>query len=171
MRGSTMAIIIKNEADSRDTFVVKCRNCGRELSYNRADLKIHRNYPNGFIYCPVCKAPNAHNENNIFEKGEEIEKKEFENYETESLIKRIRSLKNQFTLFVTIGILSIAVGGILLGFFIQLICSDPRYESLWGLLFIPSFMIPCGIPLVILAFVLEKRIKKYNYILGKITQK
>lgn len=55
-----------------DIFKVKCTHCGREIKYGRKDIRQHRRWPNGFIYCPGCKAPIGHDENNLFESGQEV---------------------------------------------------------------------------------------------------
>ena len=67
-----MAIKIENHNSAYDVFKVTCPSCGRALSYERMDVRSHRRWPNGFIYCPGCKAPIGHNEANLFKTGEEI---------------------------------------------------------------------------------------------------
>lgn len=68
-----MAVKIESQNCANDVFKVTCPSCGRALSYERRDVKSHRRWPNGYIYCPGCKAPIGHNEANLFKTGDEID--------------------------------------------------------------------------------------------------
>ena len=39
------------------TLATNCIYCGRQVTAYAEDFHSHRNYPEGFIYCPVCKKP------------------------------------------------------------------------------------------------------------------
>ena len=38
-------------------FVTTCFNCGHEVTARAEQFAQHRNYPEGFIYCPICRKP------------------------------------------------------------------------------------------------------------------
>ncbi|MDO4207582.1 MAG: hypothetical protein Q4D15_08330 [Lachnospiraceae bacterium] len=37
--------------------VTTCFYCGHQISAHAEDFSVHRRYPEGFIYCPVCHKP------------------------------------------------------------------------------------------------------------------
>lgn len=55
-----------------DLFEVKCTYCGTTLTYQRKDVAPHRRWPNGYIYCPNCRRPIGHSEDQLIRSGEEI---------------------------------------------------------------------------------------------------
>ena len=38
-----------------------CLHCGRQVDTNLESFVTHRNFPEGFIYCPICKKPISRN--------------------------------------------------------------------------------------------------------------
>ena len=59
-----MAIkVIKENTDRNSKYKVSC-GCGSVIEYTGSDLRYHRNYPEGYIYCPVCGQPVAHDKKN-----------------------------------------------------------------------------------------------------------
>lgn len=63
---------VANNTGVYDVFKTKCKHCGREITYGRRDIRPHRRWPDGFIYCPACKQPMGHDEGNMFQTGEEV---------------------------------------------------------------------------------------------------
>lgn len=45
-------------AQNRDKIMVgTCVHCHNPVSARIVDFRTHKNYPEGFIYCPICKKP------------------------------------------------------------------------------------------------------------------
>ena len=49
--------VIKAPATPPGIVAVQCPHCGQHIEYYRSDVRPHRNYPNGFVYCPNCSRP------------------------------------------------------------------------------------------------------------------
>ena len=60
-----MAIEILSNGNRGNEYVVECPICKSKIRYLGIDIKYHRRYPDGFIYCPRCRSPIAHNEKNL----------------------------------------------------------------------------------------------------------
>ena len=43
------------------SYTTNCVKCGRVISAQTKDFRPHGRFPEGFIYCPVCKAPISKN--------------------------------------------------------------------------------------------------------------
>lgn len=43
------------------TYVTNCPFCGRSVGCKIQDFQKHKRYPEGFLYCPVCKHPISFN--------------------------------------------------------------------------------------------------------------
>ena len=43
------------------TYVANCLYCGRPVSCKFQDFQNHKRYPEGFLYCPICKHPISRN--------------------------------------------------------------------------------------------------------------
>lgn len=41
----------------KSAYYVECPNCNFGIRYDLSDVRSHRKWPNGFIYCPNCKKP------------------------------------------------------------------------------------------------------------------
>lgn len=41
----------------KSAYYVECPNCNFGIRYDLGDVRSHRKWPNGFIYCPNCKKP------------------------------------------------------------------------------------------------------------------
>ena len=67
-----MSVQVTDKSGIHDRFKTKCPYCGRELTYDRRNVRPHRRWPNGFIFCPGCKRPIGHNEANLFQSGDEV---------------------------------------------------------------------------------------------------
>ena len=46
------------------TYKKTCENCSTTVTYNDYNLDFRPWFPDGFVYCPTCKKPLRHNENN-----------------------------------------------------------------------------------------------------------
>ena len=151
-----MAIVVENDSNSKDRFKVKCNCCGRELSYSRADVKLHRRWPNGFIYCPGCKTPIGHIEDNLVERGTEREKQSVQNLSLDSLNKSLKILNKRATLFTVLASCLLFLGGMLLAFLILKITSVGNRDSEMFysyFMIIPILLLLSGIPFIPLAIV------------------
>ena len=42
-------------------YIATCFNCGYQISAKYMDFTPHSRYPEGFVYCPVCKKPCSRN--------------------------------------------------------------------------------------------------------------
>ena len=38
-------------------FIATCHHCHNEVECSAEDFEEHRNFPEGFVYCPICKKP------------------------------------------------------------------------------------------------------------------
>ena len=62
-----MAIkIVEDKSKLRKDALYKatCSRCGVVVEYTGYDVSFHRNFPKGFIYCPKCRKPIAHLDEN-----------------------------------------------------------------------------------------------------------
>ena len=59
-----MAIRVTKTADQDAYYAIKCEYCGCEFEYQKEDLGYRPWYRHGFIYCPSCKRPLRHKEEN-----------------------------------------------------------------------------------------------------------
>ena len=87
-------------------YKVTCPVCGTVVEYLKRDVSIHRRFPNGFVYCPRCKNPLAHNEDNST--GDIVNIKE------EDQKKRENRIAIFIVIVVALMILALIVTGILL---------------------------------------------------------
>lgn len=110
-----MAIEVKSSAGKFDRFETKCPHCGKKLSYSRENVRAHVRWPNGFIYCPGCKRPIGHNEDNLVEKGEDIVKAKAnkEGADVERLERQVRQMRAPKIVMFAVGIPVLVVGAIL----------------------------------------------------------
>ena len=46
-------------------FKATCPKCGATIEYLGRDVSIHRNFPKGYVYCPKCRNPIAHDKENF----------------------------------------------------------------------------------------------------------
>lgn len=56
------------ETQDPTTYKVKCEYCGAVVEYTRADMGWRPWFPKGYVYCPKCKKPLRHSEDNKIEK-------------------------------------------------------------------------------------------------------
>lgn len=179
-----MAITVENATpiNRYDRFKVQCPRCGRELSYSRRDVLSHRRWPNGFIYCPGCKTPIGHREDNLVESGEiyaekeavrkkEEKKKLAEQYTQEELEKEIAKYSVQKVVFLPIGITLMVIGLILVMVFNNLSAQNvdplnPNPQNMY-LLFssLASLIFAGGLVFFIIALVLFSKVKKRKELL------
>lgn len=53
-------LVTKNNSQVKandDLYVTQCFRCGREIRAELKHFRPHGRYPEGFIYCPVCRTP------------------------------------------------------------------------------------------------------------------
>ena len=175
-----MAIIVENATrpNRYDHFKVKCRRCGRELSYTRRDVLSHRRWPNGFIYCPVCKTPNGHMEDNLVESGEIYEEKEAvrkkeekkklaEQFTKDELEKEIAKYSAQKVVFLPIGIVLMAISFTFIAISGAIAKQNPDIEKLLAILStaVAPFVFAAGSVLFIIALVLIGKVKRRKELL------
>lgn len=154
-----MAIKIENDLATNDVFNARCNHCGRIISYQRKDLRIHRNYPKGFIYCPSCKAPIAHLEENFVRHGESLGgEQDSYNYE------QIRGYRIAKILLFSFGIPLLVLGPALLTLAALKITDLSTTTA--GIIFVFPFSI--GLSMVILGGVFSKKIRRYQIANGKV---
>ena len=60
-----MAIEIIEKGNLYKKYAATCPVCQAKIQYLGSDLRVHRNFPNGYVYCPGCNNPIAHNEANF----------------------------------------------------------------------------------------------------------
>ena len=174
-----MAVKVENTTPIHrsDRFKVQCRRCGRELSYCRRDVLSHRRWPNGFIYCPICKTPNGHREDNLVESGQVYEineaarkqeetKKLAEQYSIDGLKEEISRYSIIKTVFFIIGIPLMAISFT----FIAISGTLPIHDSDLKLFAILSttvapFVFAVGSALFIIALVLTSKVRKRKELL------
>ena len=175
-----MAITVENATpiNRYDRFKVQCPRCGRELSYSRRDVLAHRRWPNGFIYCPGCKTPIGHREDNFIESGEEYEAKEIarkqeirketaKKFSKEELENDIEKYSKQRKLFFALGIPLMSVGLIAVMVVNYISIANPGNEGLFASIStLLSFVFAGGLVLFILALVLGGKIKQRRGLLA-----
>ena len=162
-----MAIRIENEAGAYDRFQITCSHCGRVISYSRKDIKVHRRWPNGFIYCPACKAPIGHDENNLSAQGADVIEKEMlsekEQKDRSAIAAQIRAYKVPKIILLSIGIPTLVLGAILTAF-----CWAPNSEAgMLGMLIPGLFLFSVGLFMVIFGGAFARRIKARQAYLAK----
>ena len=59
----------KKESNYCNQYLAECSFCHSKITYLGLDISFHRNYPNGYVYCPKCRRPIAHVEDNLFKGG------------------------------------------------------------------------------------------------------
>lgn len=50
-------------------FITTCHFCNHEVICRAEDFREHRNYPEGYVYCPVCKKPLSINAFRVVNEG------------------------------------------------------------------------------------------------------
>ena len=55
-------------------FDTTCFYCGHEIECTAEDFSIHRNYPEGFVYCPICRKPLSKKLFEVVEEQENVQK-------------------------------------------------------------------------------------------------
>ena len=102
---------VANNAGVYDVFKVKCIHCGREITYGRRDIRPHRRWPNGFIYCPGCKVPIGHEESNMFQTGEEVLEKRAQEIQRRAEARgNVKALPSQAKTFRVLKIVLLVTG-------------------------------------------------------------
>ena len=148
-----MAIKIINNGNRLDWFNAKCPHCGTELKYARYDVLAHVRWPKGFIYCPNCRNPIGHEEENLCQKEEE-----YKASIPESTAKIYRTQLKIFKLlrriFIPVGLLTMIVLTMVLSIIYS---KDPTTHD--GLLFWIGFSFLFGLSLLIAAGVFKTLIK------------
>lgn len=118
---------VTDKSGSYDYFETKCLHCGNKIRYSRKDIRAHRRWPDGFIYCPKCKSPIGHKEeynvgNRLVDKEKLLQEQDLElrnlannlNKEEINNIKRkIDAYRIIRLIFLLLGI-SLMIGGTLL---------------------------------------------------------
>lgn len=190
-----MSIKIENTINVNDHFKVTCSSCGRNLSYDRSDIRYHKRFPNGFIYCPGCKAPVAHSEENLVKTGEQIRseqianekllrEKEQRNAEIKrereirernnpDLIKKsIKDLKSTRSLFIKIGVPVLVIGVLIViaCSILSIIYYNELQKELHPIIALGCFLGIGGIVLLVFAGIFNGKIKNREYQLRKIEE-
>lgn len=107
----------KKENNLCNQYLAECPFCHSKITYLGLDISFHRNYPNGYVYCPKCRRPIAHNEENIFDNGkpaeeikqiaiEELEKQKMEAAKSKNVATIIGSI------FMLGAVVALAIGAI-----------------------------------------------------------
>ena len=55
-------------------FVTTCFNCGHEVRVRVEQFSEHRNYPEGYVYCPICKKPLSKKLFEVVDEKEDVQK-------------------------------------------------------------------------------------------------
>lgn len=164
-----MAKIVDNKG-YYDYFEVKCQHCGSIVRYSRKEIRAHRRWPNGFVYCPKCKNPIGHFEQTL--KGNALEDKKVNETATKAsqmesvrLISKeeYRTYKDSLSSIQSFRILFLIFGILLIvgGFILFLIGSAEVIPPAAGIL-IGLFAIHIGIGLLIMRGAFLKRLYFYK---------
>lgn len=110
-----MAIQVTKDTGKYDRFKAKCKYCGKEITYGRNNVRPHRRWPNGFVYCPGCKRPIGHEESNLEISGEELLKQSAiaQNVDADKLERQIRKLRVPKIVLLAVGIPVLVIGAVL----------------------------------------------------------
>lgn len=168
-----MAIVIENVENEKDKFKIKCQCCGRDLTYLRSDIKSHRRWPNGFVYCPGCGTPNGHNEENIILHGEEIEKQNVAKLSIEKLLEEHRKYKKLSIILAIISSILIIAGLIAFLFLLLKITSvgNAHDERIYGLFLpIPITFFFIGLFLLPITIISHIKLGRINVLISKKAQ-
>ena len=154
-----MAIKIENEDRTYDRFQTTCSHCGRVLSYSRKDIKSHRRWPNGFIYCPACKAPIGHSEEYLVSKGEEVAEKEIAEEKAAKERRAVAATVRAYRVPMII-LLAFGIPTLLLGVILSALCPLPgSEEGMIGMLIPGLIFTVMGLAMVIIAIVFAGKVK------------
>ena len=95
-----MAIRVVDDRPATNKYAGKCQFCNCEFEYLSTDIRYHRNYRNGFIYCPRCEKPfNHENAKMIEEDITKVKSEDLETYQLRRSYKKFRNLRNFFIIF------------------------------------------------------------------------
>lgn len=110
-----MAIQVTKDTGKYDRFKAKCKYCGKEITYGRNNVRPHRRWLNGFVYCPGCKRPIGHEESNLEISGEELLKQSAiaQNVDADKLERQIRKLHAPKIVLLAVGIPVLVIGAVL----------------------------------------------------------
>ena len=144
-----MAIQVTKDTGKYDRFKAKCKYCGKEITYGRNNVRPHRRWPNGFVYCPGCKRPIGHEESNLEISGEELLKQSaiVQNVDADKLERQIRKLRAPKIVLLAVGIPVMVIFAILttILFFYGL----RGIGGAWLYFFIYFFLFHLGLSMVI----------------------
>lgn len=162
----------KKENNLCNQYIAECSFCGSKITYLGLDIKFHRNYPLGFIYCPKCRRPIPHKEENRFEGGtspEEIKTKIVDN-----LTKQKDTTKKAKTKAMIIGVsLFVITVAMCIVSFIGAFKSQSDIAFLYTLLlFLGILGLMAAIAIIAASStVYENRLKRIDDILNKLNAK
>ena len=88
-----------------------CECCHAVIQYLGRDVAYHRNFPKGFVYCPNCRRPIPHLEENRCEKDATPE--EIKQLDEQEMKKGLGA-----TFIVAIALLALIVGATLIGLYL-----------------------------------------------------
>ena len=92
----------ENIIDGSAKFKVTCPKCGALIEYLGHDVSIHKRFPRGYVYCPKCRNPIAHDKDNYT--GEVASKEELTKEANKNGIGALLMF-----LFVLLGITAIVI--------------------------------------------------------------
>ena len=159
-----MPVQILENGNLCNKYVAECPVCKSKVTYLGLDVKAHRNYPSGFVYCPKCRRPIAHDENNMTTDGpspDSIRAQIINN-----LLAQRKQVSKQGRSFVIFGAILFALGLVMLISGIVGIATDDSNASLilytMSLSFSSIFMIG-GIGLMVsMSVTRNNRVERIN---------
>ena len=93
-------------------YEVTCECCHAVIQYLGRDVSYHRNFPKGFVYCPNCRRPLAHKEENRCEVDATPEEmKELEKQEAKQGLEAVIVVG----IILTVAIVAFTILGLYLG--------------------------------------------------------
>lgn len=107
-----MAVKIIESGNACNKYIAECPVCRSKISYLGLDIRGHRNFPNGYIYCPRCRRPIPHSENNLVQDSVPVE--EARTQIINDLLKQREEVSKQGKPAIIAGVVLFAVAVILL---------------------------------------------------------
>lgn len=157
----------KEENNYCNQYLAECSFCHTKITYLGLDISFHRNYPNGYVYCPRCKRPIAHDEANKYDSGkssEEIRRMVVESLENQKAeaIKTKNGASILGGILMLLAVVALVFGAIGMP-------KDPIYIVL---LFVGFLLVAFAIiSIVAIASPASDKIEKTNNLLDEIEEK
>ena len=159
-----MPVQILENGNLCNKYVAECPVCKSKVTYLGLDVKAHRNYPSGFVYCPKCRRPIPHDENNMTTDGPSSDS--IRTQIVDNLLSQRKQVSKQGRSFIIFGIVLFGLGlAMLIGSIVGLFAGEQSASMVlctMGITFSFLFII-AGIGLTIsMSITRNNRVERIN---------